>query len=1148
MGHMLPWSVIAATFVVLVASLFQGIDCYQIGTSLSRGLILSHVWPGTPADAAGLQDGDILLELDRRPVYTRNHFRFLGRSYRVGQLMGMTVLREGEQVYFKVELQRSNRTIETALILFLVAVSFLITGGLVYWFHPSDEAAFVFFVLCVIMALSYGLVSTRSPWLGLLETLGFLVPSLIVHFFLIFPVRRPWFSRRWLKALIYVPGLAMMAFSLLASLGIARLDILFVIRSAYDYGLAGATAGLGILVYTLVTTKQPIVRQQSKWIAWGVGATLAINLLSLFLEHLGFLPHLSSIDLANWSVLIVPVSFAFSIARYRLFDIDTVINKSVVYVILSIIVVTFYFLAIQILGAIGIQVDFGQPAPVAALVVAFIILLDPLHTQVQQVVNRLMYRRRPDYRQLLQQFSSEMATWIELDHLLQALLDHLFAVTHSENIQIFLLNSQGHGYQRIAVRGNEFSHKNLDADHPLVQALATDAEVLCMPETPAQDTASEPVNASVDAFMQQEKLVLCIPLRAQRQLIGWFGLGTQRSGALYPVDERKFLASLADQAAVAIQNALLYRDSRDRAHQLATLNHIGAILASTLDLEDLLNRLLQELVEVFAAGAASLLLVDQDTQEFVFEIAKGQDSSPVVGMRFPANIRSIASWVVQSAKPLLSNDVQSEPYWYPKIDQETGFTSRQLLCAPLLWRDQAIGVIEILNRRDETPFTEDDLNLLTSLTAQTAIAIDNARLYASTDQALAKRLQELSTLQEIDRQLNATLDFDQVMALTLRWAVDVTGADAGCIGLIVERDGQQGIWIAAEQGYPLPIEHAHRDVIPPTQGILGQVMRAEQVMCVEDVGEYPHYYPRRKTTQSELAVPVIREKRVIGVLNIEADSRSAFSDQDREFIVRLADHAAIAIENARLYRQVKQANESKSEFVSLVSHELKSPITIVKGYAELIELTMADSLDTDQRELLRTIMSNAEQMQSLINDLLQLARLEGGQLELEKYPVMLHTVLGEVMTSLRHSIESKKQEVRLAVSAELPRVYADPARLYQILVNLIGNAIKYTPPEGWIEISACERLGQEKEDEPHLNRVVRCTIRDSGIGISPEDQKHLFERFYRANNPYVRRQPGTGLGLSITKILVELHGGEIQVESELGQGSSFSFDIPVASE
>jgi signal transduction histidine kinase len=466
---------------------------------------------------------------------------------------------------------------------------------------------------------------------------------------------------------------------------------------------------------------------------------------------------------------------------------------------------------------------------------------------------------------------------------------------------------------------------------------------------------------------------------------------------------------------------------------------------------------------------------------------------------------------------------------------------------PIAHRGGVIGVIEIMNRRDRAPFTDEDVGLLVALTAQAAIVIENARLYSSTDEALRQRVEELSTMQQIDRLLNATLDFDLVMDRTLQWSMRVTRASAGSVGLVVEEGSEQRMRVAASRGYPTSLQQHRKHLWSLDRGIVGRVARTRKPERVADVSRTLDYHDQRPSTRSELAVPVLREERVIGVINLESDEVGAFGEQDEALAMRLADHAAIAIENARLYEQIRQANESKSEFVDTISHELKAPMTIIKGYAELVQLTLAERLSEQDLRLLEIIMANVEQMESLINDLLELARLESGSLRLRREPTLLRAVLGEVMAGFRHALDEQELAVSWTVPRDLPPVDADPARLSQILTNLVSNAVKYSAHGGKIEVVA-ERCGSDGGDGECAQggAWVRCTVRDSGVGISSEDQARLFERFFRANHPFVRKQPGTGLGLSITKALVEMHGGRIGFQSELGRGSTFWFTLPAA--
>jgi signal transduction histidine kinase len=1137
--HGLTWVVIIGLFALLLSAAFQSLDYHRLGIGIGANLVLDYVAPQSPAAGAGLKKGDAILEIDGQPVYTHNRFTFLHRRYKASKEYTLTV-RHTEGTIETYQVVGKREDITTASLPSLIGLAFLTIGTLVYLLTPRTEPSWLFFLSTVALAFSYGSVYARSPWPCLLEDVAFFVPSLIVHFLFVFPVRRQWISSFWHKALLYLPGSILFVLSLLMTLSILRVEVFYNRAFAPRYEILGAAIGLGILIYTFATAKKPVLRQQIKWIIWGLGIAILFNGTYHTLERIEITRGWLSIDLVNWVSLIVPLALAFSIIRYRLFDIDTVINRSVVYTILALSIMVVYFASIYALTTLNVSLNYNSPGFVAMLVVLFSILLDPLRQQVQKLVDRVMYRHRPNYRQALQDLSHEMAATIDLEHLLSVLLSHLSRVTGSDHIQIFLFHSPDNEYRRVTALGPVQDSSPLSTQHPLIQSLQTEEEILRMPDI----TEPAPFDSQVlgtEAFMQRESLILCIPVRAHDVLLGWLGFGVPKDGRLYSLDERHFLVAVADQAAVAIQNALLYRESQDRSRQLSILYHIANVLTSTLDLQDLLRRFLAELGEIFAVETSSVMLIDPDGQDIVFQAAVGSGDDILPGVRIPLTSRSIAALVADTGEPVLSNDVQSDPRWYSEIDRLTGFSTRQLICVPILRRENVCGVIEILNRQDKTPFTAQDLALMTSLAAQASIAIGNAQLYTSTDHALANRVHELSTMQQIDRQLNATLDFDKVMDLTLQWAINMTKADAGSVGLVVDDAERQGIWIAAMRGYPLPLEHYQRELWPMRQGSIGQAAANAQVINRSSV----HPPEQQSSARSELAVPVMRENRVIGVLGLESNRSDGFGKQDETFLVRLADHAAIAMENARLYQQVRQANESKSTFVSLVSHELKAPMTVIKGYTELLELSTAELVGDEEHTLLRMITASVERMQNLINELLQLAHLESGRLKLNCYPIPFYTTLAEVMTSFRRSIQEQELTISVDIPSDLPHVYADPVRFNEILTNLISNAIKYTLRGKTIQVEATVHpQHQVVGGQVETKDFVCCTVRDTGIGMSPEDQRLLFTRFFRSSHPHVRSQPGTGLGLSITKMLIEMHGGKIWAESKLGEGSSFSFTIP----
>jgi signal transduction histidine kinase len=276
-----------------------------------------------------------------------------------------------------------------------------------------------------------------------------------------------------------------------------------------------------------------------------------------------------------------------------------------------------------------------------------------------------------------------------------------------------------------------------------------------------------------------------------------------------------------------------------------------------------------------------------------------------------------------------------------------------------------------------------------------------------------------------------------------------------------------------------------------------------------------------------------------------------FTQADLRLATALADRAALAIENARLYerervlrhlleglnRQIQEVNQRKSEFVTLVSHELQTPLTSMMGYIELLLEGQGGPLAKRQREWVGIVGDNADRLMALIDDLLDIARIEAGRIELKRTPLDLVPLIQEVARALRPQLEGKDQWFSLELAEALPAVVGDADRVRQILTNLLSNALKYTPSGGRITITARGDAGR-----------VRVAVQDTGIGLAPEDQAQLFTPFFRAQNDATQGVGGTGLGLAITRALVELHGGAITATSAPGQGSTFSFTLPALQE
>jgi signal transduction histidine kinase len=287
-------------------------------------------------------------------------------------------------------------------------------------------------------------------------------------------------------------------------------------------------------------------------------------------------------------------------------------------------------------------------------------------------------------------------------------------------------------------------------------------------------------------------------------------------------------------------------------------------------------------------------------------------------------------------------------------------------------------------------------------------------------------------------------------------------------------------------------------------------------------------------------VPIKREYRVIGVIALESSHAESFTEENVAFIVRLADHAAIAIDNARLFQELQRANDAKTEFVAFVSHELKQPMTSMKGYTDLLIKGIGGILNDQQKQFLQVIRTNIGRMDRLVQDLLDISRIEAGRLKLEMGPVVPEEVVSEAIQAFEQAITSRHQQLQMNIEPDLPIIRGDRGRLIQVLTNLVSNANKYTPEGGTITID----VGQQSEKGQDF---VRWSIRDTGVGLTPEELEKLFTKYFRSDNPTVRSVQGTGLGLVITRSIVEMHGGHIWVESEYQKGSDFSFAVPVES-
>jgi signal transduction histidine kinase len=656
------------------------------------------------------------------------------------------------------------------------------------------------------------------------------------------------------------------------------------------------------------------------------------------------------------------------------------------------------------------------------------------------------------------------------------------------------------------------------------------------------DYMSECLRRDIAPGGKAERAWMGVPLNAGDRVIGVMTVSSSEPGVRYSPDQLSIFSAIADQAASIIDRAWLDDEMQERARQLATLNEVGRAINSTLDLNTVLQLVTEKAAEILEAESGSIWLTDRETGELVFQIAVGPMADTLVGMRLEPGT-GIVGAAAEIQEIIIVNDTQRDARWFAGADEDSGFISRMILSVPFVNKGFTIGVLQILNKKNGSPFDEADAQLMQAFAAQASAALENARLFTLTDKALADRVAELSTFQEIDYTLNATLDYKKVIELTLDWAVHETGAKAGSVMALNAEQG--GLFLVASQGYPPEIEQYRERPWSVSDGILGRAVRSGEAIVVNDVAADPDCIELVPGTRAHMVVPLRMGKTVIGAISLESPERGGFSEENLQFATRLAERSVVPIQNAQLYEQVKRANEAKSQFVSMVAHELKIPMTSIMGYARLLEMT-AGPMDETQQGFLKTINANVDRMTKTVNDLLDISRIETGRLKLEMDTVSVPVVIDETLASLRSSIEEKGLALKISVPEDLPLVWADRTRLVQIMINLVSNATKYTP-EGSVFINA-EPIELPVADSDQLAHFVRCSVTDTGIGITKEDQERLFKaQFVRFDNA-VDVAPGHGLGLWLVNRLAELQRGEITFESELSVGSTFSLTVPVADE
>jgi PAS domain S-box-containing protein len=600
-----------------------------------------------------------------------------------------------------------------------------------------------------------------------------------------------------------------------------------------------------------------------------------------------------------------------------------------------------------------------------------------------------------------------------------------------------------------------------------------------------------------------------VPVKVKGETVAVMNLTSLREDRRFSARDLERLSAFADQAAIAIENARLFEEAQERAEKLAALNAIASAISHSLELQDLLQEALSEVINVMGFEAGLVSLADEMTSQLILSVQSGLPG-PLVSRFEEAGLGgTLCDFIFQTSEGLGFSDLRDgAPV---DVSELLSHGIRSYLGAPLIHKGQPLGTICIFGYSPRS-LTSADLSLMGAIGQQIGVAVHNARLFQETKASL-----------------------EEITLLHRRYLQEAWG------GFLEEETGRERAGYVYDRGTVSPASTVWR----PEIGLA--VQRGDTIALsdmadalqgtVEEVGAILQASP----TQSALAVPLKVRGQVIGALDFyETDQARDWSAEDIAMVEAVANQVALSIENARAYEelqktaeQLKEMDRLKTQFLANMSHELRTPLNSIIGFSRVILKGIDGPITEQQRADLSSIYTNGQHLLGMINDILDISKIEAGKMELIFEPVDVQQTISGVMSTAIALVKDKPIELKQEVAPNLPIIRADGTRLRQVILNLLSNAAKFTE-EGQITL----RVWADEQQ-------ITISVKDAGIGIPLEHQTTIFEEFHQVDASTTRRAGGTGLGLAISRHFVEMHGGRIWVESEPGVGSTFAFTLPI---
>lgn len=638
------------------------------------------------------------------------------------------------------------------------------------------------------------------------------------------------------------------------------------------------------------------------------------------------------------------------------------------------------------------------------------------------------------------------------------------------------------------------------------------------------------------------RAALCVPAFSQHQmLLGAVILDSFNPSASFTADSINFTRIATDQFVTSVENIIFFDEALARAQQLITLNQIGARISGTLDSGELTRLVYQEVAALMPCDL--FYLAEYDALERKYKTLLLEFDPDVVAVP-----EILLHGRVERHNPLLDLLQAGETAILPQTEELTR-TITQLynplahdendtllpstIFLPMQQNRQPTAFM-VVQASDPFAYTAEELNLLRAISNQTALALSNARLLAETQENVT----ELRTLFNITQSAATSVDADERienMVNTLHFSLGEAKVE-----LLLLDETFQELEVTKSRGF-MAATPGTRFPATDEENLLVQAINRKAPRLIPDWSSEADFNASRETeTRSQMIMPLTLGQRIVGVLNVESQTAEQFDERDLRLLQTLSVSLAASIESGRLFRDIQQANEQlreldkmKTQFLANMSHELRTPLNSIIGFSRLILKGIDGPINEMQEEDLNSIHNSGQHLLNLINDVLDLAKMDAGKMALVFDEVDLNELAASVQSTARGLIRDDQIQLRWQVAPDLPIIEADPVRLRQILLNLLSNAAKFTE-EGYIAMSIA----------PQGEHHIQIAVQDTGIGIAEKDYDRLFTAFEQVDANPSRAVGGTGLGLPIVRELVQLHHGRVWFESEVGRGTTFYISLP----